>query len=362
MNSTLFYYCQNSTKCISKHRLMDGIQDCILNDDETISYSCELDDQHFRFQCTNSVELNQENIPFTTLCDGFIDLIDPENDETDENHYYWWQCNNIYTRCNDVWNYQNGADELNCSYLPIKCPGMQHPCVSLHTSKSGCLPIEMAGNNHIDCIGGTDERYLCHSNGQLIFKPFSCWNETKCLDIYDICDGEANCRYDDDEKFCSQNPSWISEYVCMPSENYQQTLEERIICLISLEQFRQVNIFFAFEPTIILSKPIRKNLIEKIQQKMISSSNKYSLEKISSKNHFHCNRGRIFKDSFGQLKCLCPPAYYGYSCQYQNQRVSLTVQIRPEFDWHTVFLLVIFLIDENQEIESGRICTVKLTR
>ncbi|CAF1686970.1 unnamed protein product, partial [Adineta ricciae] len=35
-----------------------------------------------------------------------------------------------------------------------------------------------------------------------------------------------------------------------------------------------------------------------------------------------------------------------------NQRVSLTVQIRPEFDWHTVFLLVIFLIDENQEIES----------
>ncbi|CAF1451266.1 unnamed protein product [Adineta ricciae] len=324
MNSTLLYHCQNSTKCISKHRLMDGIQDCILNDDENISYSCELDDQHFRFQCTNSVgkidkclsiitvhnqhfdcdkgndeidlgrELNQENIPFATLCDGFIDLIDPENNETDESHCFWWQCNNIYTRCNGVWNCQNGADELNCSYLPIKCPEMQHRCVSLHTSKTGCLPIEMAGNNHIDCIGGTDERYLCRSNGQVIFKPFACWNETKCLDIYDICDGEANCRYDDDEKFCTQNPSWVSEYVCMPSEDYEKTLEDRIICLVSLEQFH----------------------------------------------------------SFGQLKCLCPLAYYGYSCQYQNQRVSLTVQIRPELDWHTVFLLSIFLIDENQGIQS----------
>jgi hypothetical protein len=45
------YQCQNSIKCISKHRLLDGIGDCPFNDDETFNQSCSLSDAHHRFPC-----------------------------------------------------------------------------------------------------------------------------------------------------------------------------------------------------------------------------------------------------------------------------------------------------------------------
>ncbi|UJR17691.1 hypothetical protein I4U23_004589 [Adineta vaga] len=385
INSTFFYHCKNSTKCISKHRLMDDIQDCVLNDDEKIRNSCKLDDQHLRFQCSNHIgkvskclalitvqnqindcddgrdeidyldRINQQNIPFATVCDGFIDLIDPDNTETDETYCDWWQCNNIYTQCDGVWNCRNGADELNCSYLPVLCSSMHHLCVSPYTFKAICLPLDMAGNGHTDCVGGTDERHLCRFNGRL-FTPFRCRNDTNCLELYEVCNGEENCNYNDDETFCSKNSFWESEDICMPSKNYQRTLEEKIICLLNLEQYRRQDIFFALEPRIVLNRPIKKSIIEKQEQTTVSSNRYFtplSRQKINmTKNLFRCNRGKVVRDGNGQLKCLCSPAYYGSDCQYQNQRVSLTLQIRAELDWHTVFLLAIFLVDDNQQIES----------
>ncbi|CAF4689051.1 unnamed protein product, partial [Rotaria sp. Silwood2] len=46
------YRCANSSKCISKYRLLDGIQDCLANDDETYGNSCSLG-HHYRFQCSD---------------------------------------------------------------------------------------------------------------------------------------------------------------------------------------------------------------------------------------------------------------------------------------------------------------------
>ncbi|CAF1634174.1 unnamed protein product, partial [Rotaria sp. Silwood1] len=46
------YRCEHSTKCISKHRLVDGIRDCPFDDDETFSHSCSLSDVHHRFTCS----------------------------------------------------------------------------------------------------------------------------------------------------------------------------------------------------------------------------------------------------------------------------------------------------------------------
>ncbi|CAF4477217.1 unnamed protein product, partial [Rotaria sp. Silwood2] len=73
---------------------------------------------------------------------------------------------------------------------------------------------------------------------------------------------------------------------------------------------------------------------------------------------WRCNRGIPIRRQVGtsndsQLVCLCPPAYYGDRCQYQNQRVSLTVQIQVSFEWRTVFALFISLRDnEHDFIES----------
>lgn len=67
------------------------------------------------------------------------------------------------------------------------------------------------------------------------------------------------------------------------------------------------------------------------------------------------NRGlpiRIRKSvNISRLYCICPPAYYGNKCQYQNQRISLTIQIRVSSDWHSVFLVLITLIDNERNIQ-----------
>lgn len=43
-NYSSMYSCKNSSKCISKSRLVDGIADCPFNDDETFAESCSLND------------------------------------------------------------------------------------------------------------------------------------------------------------------------------------------------------------------------------------------------------------------------------------------------------------------------------
>lgn len=56
--------------------------------------------------------------------------------------------------------------------------------------------------------------------------------------------------------------------------------------------------------------------------------------------------------SIAARRCLCSPGYYGDACQNQNQRVSLTLQVKAEVDWRTNFSLVITVIDQQQNIES----------
>ena len=68
---------------------------------------------------------------------------------------------------------------------------------------------------------------------------------------------------------------------------------------------------------------------------------------------WRCNRGILihrWNESLNnsQLFCLCPPAYYGDLCQYQNQRVSLTIQIQVTFEWRTLFAIAISLRDDEQ--------------
>ncbi|CAF4689790.1 unnamed protein product, partial [Rotaria sp. Silwood2] len=48
---------------------------------------------------------------------------------------------------------------------------------------------------------------------------------------------------------------------------------------------------------------------------------------------------------------MCPPSYYGDLCQYQNERVSVTLGfIRA--DRCDVYFMIIILINDNQLINS----------
>lgn len=186
------YDCSRSTQfscgkvCLSKHRLVDNFVDCLDRQDETYNDSCNLQHKH-RLVCStvlhdklivkclpsNFILQGQKGMcgvhvelpHFPTLCDGFIDYHESFNGtiNTDESDCDQWQCDNQYTRCDDVWNCPNGVDEAQC-FHPI-CQGLiGHPCILRNISELICLPLRHVNDRVIDCFGATDERSFCEKN------------------------------------------------------------------------------------------------------------------------------------------------------------------------------------------------------
>jgi hypothetical protein len=131
------YNCQNSSKFISKHRIMDGIIDCWERDDENYLDSCRLNDR-YRVKCRNATKccsplvkydaclLNDMEdpveIPFKSFCDGMDNYFYDDNGKkhTDEFECENGLCNNMYTRCDGFW----ACSVENCTTLrnPIPTP------------------------------------------------------------------------------------------------------------------------------------------------------------------------------------------------------------------------------------------------
>ena len=240
------YQCNYSKKCISKHRLLDSVQDCPLADDEEYEESCSLINSKYRFKCVvngtfkcispilfehdeydclsrtykkfNDAGLEKMSaksaISFQTLCDGFQEreplVIAGQPMETDETHcnYDIWPCNNTYTHCDGYWNCANGLDELGClstsseSLDKPRCNAMQHVCVSPHTLKPMCLDISRVNDGTVDCLGAFDERYRCRNLYEEPFRRYQCSDDDSCYHPNILCDGFDTCENEEDELIC----------------------------------------------------------------------------------------------------------------------------------------------------------------
>lgn len=225
------YQCIGSSKCISMYHLMDNIFDCPYKDDENminiinnthsmeqfskISFKCHRSNKYIsRSLINNGVcdcglfedgwcddedqhSFNYRNtISFQTICDGYTELFPVminEQMETDETECQQWVCNNIYTRCNGIWNCPHGEDEIGCYVLPeLNCSSKHHLCVSPHTNQLMCLSIEKVNDGMVDCLGATDERYLCRQNDEIMHSyEFYCRSQSlsSCINYRSLCDG-----------------------------------------------------------------------------------------------------------------------------------------------------------------------------
>jgi len=363
---SLLYLCSGSSKCISIQRLRDGVENCPLGDDEivhTCSYNISRTDL-YSFKCTHenicwsTLLLNngedecdngedeidsrqryiRDYIRFKYICDGILDMlpinIDGKN-MTDETDCEQWNCNNTETHCNSVWNCPRGEDELGCDDSELKCPSWHHRCLSPKTTQLICLPIEKINDGIMDCLGGSDERELCRN-----IKPheynirYRCWNETYCVLIENVigCETKTDNKLDKLNFDCrQQNLSSIQKHLCN---------------LIDKRDYERFEI----------------SLVNKIDRQFNSSeisSNHPSRIIRRDTEYFEqlCHRGIAVNvvstnDTDIMLKCICPPSTYGYQCEYQNQRVSLTVQAQSSSDWRDMFTFIFILLTNDNEIES----------
>ncbi|CAF3498607.1 unnamed protein product [Rotaria sp. Silwood1] len=259
-HSSLFH-CPGTSKCISKYRLLDGIDDCYGGADEKYEDSCNLNQTH-RFRCTSEnkcispilvrdgikhckhgedeILSSRKKISFQNLCNGYVHLLPElgdEQNETDETNCEQWPCNNQYTRCDGAWTCKNGTDELNCNQFS-KCYPNHHECVSPTTLKVICLPVDEAGDGKIDCFGATDEREHCRQMQSHDFAPYRCWNDTLC--VMGECFGNLACPNEGNPSTfsaCTKDPeietvltNLMADKILKECENGGQCVQDHSIC------------------------------------------------------------------------------------------------------------------------------------
>ncbi|UJR34759.1 hypothetical protein I4U23_027537 [Adineta vaga] len=358
------YYCKNSSKYISKHRLMDHIIDCHLGDDEEqFELSC-LSKDKYRFKCydqdkicwsssvdhnvciINNQKQNFNQISFQNICDGILHLISQEiNGEihNDETECQYWPCNNIYTRCDNIKTCLNGEDEYGCS--ENDCSLNEYLCISPITYKRMCLPLNEMGDNIIDCLGGTDELQHCYLLQEEENK-FQCWNNTQCISLEKLCHYFFDCRL---ESNCQ-----INDEICYKNRNNYYQIEDLICQLNDIQNriksfsLKTARIYPQLE-TNVSHKNLNNNHHREIHIKNIRSDFGYDGW------IWYCHRGLpiitwLDNETFIQ-QCLCPPTYYGDLCEYQNERVSLTLRLLS-INLNNVYTFLVLLMDDDGQINS----------
>ncbi|CAF4076984.1 unnamed protein product, partial [Rotaria sordida] len=371
-HSSLFH-CSLSLKCISKHRLVDGIIDCYFEEDEVFP-TCQLNDskrfmckseqnkclspiavQNGKNDCQNEEDEMTENqrntlkgdVPFALLCDGKNHSLLLKSNETDETNCQYWPCNNPYVRCNRLQNCADGTDEHNCPKL--KCTWKGTSCSRRLLTNLFCFPLMVLMEQYLDCEIYYTEHEIslntAHNNETLECFSYdsSCTSlEELCIHISSIAPVQEVCYY----------PLQIACPLIMPN---WFVLIKKNICPFFQKNVRKIE----FDKSFLISSqmgyfPENSNALLNQKNSKVKKGPTIN-ENMSGMKNWYCNRGIIihFNDNKTN-KCLCPPSYFGERCQWQNQRISLTLQLVHRVETYTIaiFQIIIMLIDEQRQITS----------
>ena len=367
------FHCNISSKCISFHRVRDGFKDCFHGEDESFP-TCFMNDTN-RFPCRfnpnkclspvaignglyECIDGSDEHIgskkdfnktePYSTICN-----------DLPSQHYVssmylqegckWWPCDNPYVHCDKIWDCPNGADELNCP--DTTCFSNEHICRNKYLNSSYCLPVNQIVEKYIPECYGSGKRILYFTNGSITNNTeYFSWNESKCITADKICR-------------LLPTPSIVQENVCLIQEYQLPTLSVgHSIMLVDTEtQLCELEIDYAYDSDRQKSFlttwrfgdfPPKSSSISIRHVPTIIRKKDIVFHMNISRTWF-CHRGILILYGANQTKkCLCPPSYFGSQCQWQTQRVSLTIQFvspRMVFTIHA-FQVIIMLINEQGQI------------
>ncbi|CAF3978611.1 unnamed protein product, partial [Rotaria sp. Silwood1] len=365
-----FFHCEQSLKCIAIHRVADGFPDCFYGEDENFS-ACHLNDSH-RFvclsnstKCLSPVTLGNKaadcpdsedeqaftgltiikHIPFAYVCDDWIDYRVVGQEETDETHCEWWPCNNVYVRCNKHWDCMNGIDELGCSYS--HCALNEHLCQdTINNGQLYCLPLEYIFETYLDpCVNPFYHRVITFENRTDLNNTIA-WKKAACITNDMLC-RRHNSSIVVHNETCLRE-SALSSYSYKAITFGKNTIHQ---CSFFVNNHGSSRSPF-FNPSRLGYVPsISTN--SSMNNKLWSNQSVSRDSAINHDNSWFCHRGILVKSGANHThQCLCPPSYYGTQCQWQSQRVSLTLQLvwRSLTVTPMVFRVIIMLVDQFERI------------
>jgi len=313
-------------------------------------------------ECPQGEDEREENIydielqiPFSFICyqRPYLAIEETENTNCD-----WWPCDNPYSHCDGAWDCLNGIDELNCP--DTYCSSNEFQCKNEDFNLTFCLPQIHMFHKRID--DWTNFQYiheLYFDNGTRdITESYYSFNKSKCISEDNICSRHSEIE-NIQQEICLKNP--ISNIVVL-SDNKVYKVDDNnktYLCALNLELARSrvpdsykrflIPSRLGYFPSITSNTSI-ENVFNKNEEKEI-------IPKIDPVLVWYCHYG--FPLLFGGVNqtkaCLCPPNYFGSQCQWQSQRVSLTIHFKIEgiISSRVIFQLIIMLIDEQGIIQAN---------
>ena len=365
------FHCNQSMKCISFHRVRDGVDDCFDREDELFP-TCSLNDTN-RFPCVlpwdkcfspvaigngfydcndgtderiRSKEDFNKTQSYATICNGLAAQTIYGYEDTSDCE--WWPCKNPYVHCDKIWDCPNGVDELNCP--STTCSLNEHRCTNDDSKLSYCLPMNEIADKYIPECFSNPRRLLYFTNGSIINdEEYYSWNNTECVTA---------------EKLCRAPPiqSIIEENVCLGQFSFPSLDPQHSIMLLDTDkEYCRLEIVPGFlsyriKPFLTTFRfgdfpPISSSI--SVQHVPTTVKNKEILPTMDISRTWFCHRGILILYGANQTKkCLCPPSYFGSQCRWQSQRISLTIQfISPRTVITTnAFQIIIMLINEQGQI------------
>ena len=353
------YQCQTVTsppQYVTYSKLGDGINDCLDGSDEISkelrwsNFKCDLNDNYecwvFQGDRFNEKRIQDVRLHFHRYCDSVWDRMDG----SDEKNCSKWICDAGLYKCNRTGqcidrkyfcdgelDCDDGEDEVGCSVsklpwtLEMTCDKrteyfcITHQYVKNQSLHRPCILWSQVGDNHIDCIGASDERNIlsCPVDHRMVGDRFLCDNQTRCIDYSAICNGIKDCMDGTDESICYWNGSKClpGEFPCADRSGCKSIrCQTKDGCNGKSHRFWCPNVdddnasYRSRKDRSVLDNKVRCYNQPVAQVKLIKASlptgDQVNYQaKEPSILYSHCNKGFYLKTaSSSKLSCFCPPS------------------------------------------------------